>query len=40
MGLVPKKEGGGVGDRFITDMFHWNKSVDLRDSSFGTATHD
>jgi hypothetical protein len=29
MGLVPEKQGGGVGDKFITDMFHWNKSVQI-----------
>jgi hypothetical protein len=29
MGLVPEKQGHGVGDKFITDMFAWNKSVML-----------
>ncbi|KAH9455700.1 hypothetical protein Pst134EA_033087 [Puccinia striiformis f. sp. tritici] len=25
MGYVPERHGAGVGDKFITDMFHWNE---------------
>jgi hypothetical protein len=25
MDLVPEKSGGGVGDKFILDMFEWNR---------------
>jgi hypothetical protein len=27
MGLVLEKKGNGVGDKFITNMIHWNKLV-------------
>jgi hypothetical protein len=29
LGIVPDKHGAGVGDKFINDMFHWNKLVNL-----------
>jgi hypothetical protein len=25
LGLKPDKHGGGIGDKFITNMFKWNK---------------
>ena len=27
MGMIPDKNGGGVGDKFLLDMFHWSKCV-------------
>ena len=29
LNLVPDKLGNGIGDKFIIDMFHWEKSVSL-----------
>ena len=25
LGYVPESQGAGLGDKFITDMFHWNE---------------